>query len=75
MKIRAKLRVSSVTDDGTSDIVKFHAVHAGDKNSEDNTFAKATPAASLEMQINNPDLRGIIKPGQKFYVDFTPTDT
>lgn len=70
--IRAKLQVSEVTDTGYADKVRMHAVYSGDKNSEDNTFAKATPSASLEIQIDNPAARGLMKPGQKFYVDFTP---
>lgn len=42
--------------------------------SEDNTFARFTPSGSLSLTINNPDLLGKIKPGQKFYVDFTLAD-
>lgn len=42
--------------------------------SEDNTFARFTPSGSLSLTINNPDLLGKIKPGQKFYVDFTPAE-
>ena len=38
---------------------------------EDNTFALFTPGANLEMHITNPVLMGLIKPGQKFYLDFT----
>jgi len=39
--------------------------------SEDNTFARFTPGGSLSLTVSNPDLFGKIKPGQKFYVDFT----
>ena len=47
----------------------------GDKGeSEDNTFARFTPSGSLSLTVNNPDLLGKIKPGQKFYVDFTLTE-
>lgn len=69
--MRAKMVVQTVTDNGYSDIIKLNAVFGGSSNSEDNTFAKATPSASLEMQIDNPLLKGTIKPGQKFYLDFT----
>ena len=44
------------------------------KTPEDNSFSQATPSASLTMQVNNPAVRGAFKPGQKFYVDFTPAD-
>ena len=72
MKMRAKLTVQEVTDNGYSDRVKFSAIYTG--SPEDNSYAKATPCASAEFQIDNPALRGQIKPGQKFYVDFTPID-
>jgi len=68
------MQVSQVTDNGYSDIVKLNAVYSGDKNSEDNSYSKATPSATLEMQIDNPAVRGQMKPGQKYYVDFTPTE-
>lgn len=81
-KMRAKLRVSFVLpyqDDGkvTGERVGFAAVYKSggypaDGSDEDNTFAKFTPSASLDMQIANPDLFGKFKPGDTFYVDFTP---
>lgn len=74
MKMRARFSVQQVTDNGYSDIVTMGAVYCGDKNSEDNTFAKATPNGKLEITIDNPELRGKIKPGQKFYLDFTPAE-
>lgn len=74
MKTRAKFKVDSVEANEYSDIVKFSAVYGGDKNSEDNTFSKATPSASCTMQVTNEAVRGQFKPGQKFYVDFTPAE-
>ena len=68
------MQVSEVTDNGHSDRVKLHAVYTGDKNSEDNTFAEATPTANIDITINNPTARGLMKPGQKFYVDFSPAE-
>jgi hypothetical protein len=38
---------------------------------KDNSFAKFTPTAELTMAVRNPELLGKIKPGQKFYLDFT----
>lgn len=72
--MRAKLQIESVTKTAYAEHLKFHAVYGGDTNSEDNTFSKATPSASLEMQITNEALYGQFKPGQKFYLDFTPAD-
>lgn len=71
--MRAKFVVAKVEDYcGDEQSVQFHAVTDG--NPEDNTFAKYTPAASLQMTIGNPELVGKIKEGQKFYVDFTEAE-
>jgi len=40
-------------------------------NSEDNSFATWTPSGELKMTITNPNLLGVIKEGQKYYLDFT----
>lgn len=37
---------------------------------EDNTFAKFTPSADLNMLIQNHNLVDKFKIGQKFYLDF-----
>lgn len=77
--MRAKLEVESVTSTEGSEQLKFHAVakknaYPADGSDEDNSFARWTPSASLEMTITNPDLMGKFERGQKFYVDFTPAD-
>jgi hypothetical protein len=74
--MRAKLKVESVTKTEGNEILKMRAVcklggYPNDGTDEDNTFALWTPGATLEMFITNPALYGKIKPGQKFYVDFT----
>lgn len=73
--IRAKMRVQEVTINDYSDKVKLSAVYGGSNNAEDNSYAKATPSGSLELQIDNPNARGVIKPGMIFYVDMTPTES
>lgn len=74
-KMRAKLQVFSVTTLAQCEQVKFHAVgpssYPADGSDENNTFAKFSPSASLEITIANPALLGQFKPGQSFYVDFT----
>jgi hypothetical protein len=72
MKMRAKLTVEHVATTEQSDLVKFRALYSDTK--EDNSYAKSTPNATLDMQIDNPALRGQLKAGQKFYVDFTPIE-
>ena len=70
--MRAKVAVQSVTLNGYAEVVKYAAVSSG--TPEDNSFSAATPAGSIELTITNKDLWGTIKPGQKFYVDFTPAE-
>jgi len=41
---------------------------------EDNTFARYTPAGEITLTISNPDLVGVIQPGDQFYVDFRPIE-
>lgn len=75
--MRAKLRIVSVTKTLHGETLKMEAVskttaYPADGSDEDNTFAKFTPSASLEMAISNPALNGKFAPGNKFYVYFTP---
>ena len=75
--MRAKLKVTNVVSHPTADRITFCAVYKEngyppDGSDEDNTFAKWTPSADLQMTINNPELLGKFTVGQKFYVDFTP---
>ena len=72
MKVRAKFYVASVKITQHSDILEMSAVYGGSTNAEDNTFAKASPSGSLTLQIDNPDIRGKFKPGDVYYLDFTP---
>lgn len=69
--IRAKLHVSQVilTDYGQEQ-AELHAVCSN--TPEDNSFAKATPAATMKITIDNPAAQGFLRPGHDYYVDFTP---
>lgn len=76
LKMRAKMEVSAVKATEHGDIIEAAPV-CGDGafgpngESEDNTFARFTPSGFLSLMINNPNLICKIKPGQKFYLDFT----
>ena len=56
--------------------LQMHAVAAPKYDAsgldEDNTYAKMSPGASLNINIANPALWGKFKVGDRFYVDFTP---
>lgn len=87
MTIRAKMEVNEVVDTTYSDTVKLQCVMGRKnkdgsyrqttdaENKEDNSFASATPSGKMELQISNPALKGVIKAGQRFYVDLIPCDS
>lgn len=75
--MRAKFRVADVQSFGDSERVTFTAVskstaYPQDGSDEDNSFARFTPQADLVMTIQNPDLLGKFKIGQRYYADFSP---
>jgi len=77
--MRAKMKISQVTLTEYGEQLTFNAVcktgsYPVDGSDEDNTYAKFSPSASLQITIANPDLYGKFKPGQTFYVDFTPAE-
>ncbi len=39
---------------------------------DDNTYARWSPQANFDLVCMNPALFGQFKPGDKYYVDFTP---
>ncbi len=77
-KMRAKMRVETITKHGIdSESLLLYGVsksdgYPDDGSDENNTFAKFTPNAKLEITIMNPDLVGTFEMGDTFYVDFTP---
>ena len=71
--MRAKLTVTEVTRKyWGGDHVTFAAVYSD--TPEDNSYTEATPTASAQFNIDNPDLKGTFDPGDAFYVDFTPIE-
>jgi len=75
-KMRAKVKVTSVKLTEYGEVLEMAPVcsekpFGPNGENEDNTFARFTPCGSLSLTVNNPDLAGQFKPGQKFYVDFT----
>ena len=77
MKMRAKFELRRVIKQTgwEGETLQFSAVcgkpFGPDGESEDNTYARWTPSATLEMSVTNPELVGTFKPGTAFYVDFT----
>lgn len=78
-KMRAKLKLISVTSGENYDVLNFSAVgksgaYPEDGSDEDNTYARFSPQARLEITIANPDLIGKFKAGEKYYVDFSSAE-
>ena len=79
-KMRAKLRLHHIDERNAphSETLHFHAVAASrypeDGSDENNTYAKFSPSASLQLQVANPALIGQFEAGKDYYVDFTPAD-
>jgi hypothetical protein len=75
--MRAKMRISSVDAQYEGyETLSFYAVSRSDNYPEDgsdenNTYAKYTPSAKLELTVANPALLGKFKPGEEYYLDFT----
>lgn len=78
--MRAKMVVQSVAIYGTGEYrtekltlcaVAKSSGYPSNGSDEDNTYAKFSPSATLEISIANPALHGKFQPGQKFYIDFT----
>ena len=76
--MRAKMKVFSVQVTEYTETLTFGAVAAGkypeDGSDENNTYAKFTPSAKIEITVANPELHGKFRPGETFYVDFTPAN-
>jgi hypothetical protein len=85
-KMRAKMKVLAITETGHNDTEKgfvktqetlaFSAVskpngYPADGLDEDNTYAKWTPSATINITITNPELFDQFKVGEAYYIDFT----
>lgn len=84
--MRAKVKVGSVFplmfgENGgkVGETLTFHGVsksgsYPEDGSDEDNTFAKFSPSVSMTFDVRNPALFDKFRPGDTFYVDFTPAE-
>lgn len=77
--MRAKMKLTVVERYEHGEKLKFSAVaksnsYPADGSDEDNTYAKFSPSASVDILVNNPALFGKFEPGAKYYVDFTKAD-
>lgn len=67
MKMRAKFVINEIVRTTGGEILKMSAVAANsypaDGQDDDNTYARWSPSASLELYVANPALWGAYKPG------------
>lgn len=78
-KMRAKMSVLSVTPSNGVEILSFVAVakkdgYPADGSDENNTFARWSPQANLNITVANPALFGQFQVDEEYYVDFTPAE-
>lgn len=71
-KVRAKMKVTSITNFGTGIGVKLTAVYSTDPKNENRAFSDATPSANIDIQIaaGKPAADAFVV-GDEYYVDFT----
>lgn len=76
--MRAKMKLVSITVGQGSEKLSFQAVAASsypeDGSDENNTYARWSPSASVDLTVMNPALHGKFKPGEEYYVDFIPAN-
>lgn len=77
--MRAKFNLNKVEQFESGERLHFNAVaksggYPADGSDEDNTYAKFSPDAKLEIFVANPALHGKFKAGEKYYVDFIKAD-
>ena len=73
-RIRGKMVVESVTHYDYPAVLVTMECRYDRSIPEDQRFAKATPSGDLRMQIDNPDVIELMKPGKSFYIDFVPVE-
>lgn len=74
--VRGKFVVSQVTrthwNKDTAEITL--TAQYSPNNPEDQSYAAATPTATILMSVTNPAAVATLELGKAFYVDFTPLD-
>ena len=69
MTVRAKFKVTRLTQDMSSHKVEMEPVASG--SDENKSFFKYTPSGSIVLSTVNPEAAKQFAIGAEFYVDFT----
>lgn len=73
MTVTSVRRVADSQGNITQEEIGLNAVY-GPEGSPNSQWSKWTPAASLSMNVNNPEAFGKVLPGQFMFVDLTPCE-
>ena len=71
MSVRAKFKVTTLSQNTFGHTVELEPVYDSDPKSENGRFYKATPGGKITLSTVNPEAALQFKPGDEFYVDFT----
>jgi hypothetical protein len=75
MIARCKFTVESVTHHAYGGRTVTLATHYDEALSkEDRAFSTATPSGKMQVDISNPKVFDVFKPGAKVYVDVVPIE-
>lgn len=74
--MRAKMKLHHIDRRfPNQETLHYHAVSASpypaDGSDENNTYAKFSPSAVLQLTVANPTLLGKFSEGEEYYLDFT----
>jgi hypothetical protein len=72
LSVRAKFKCSSKTGHGDSSTVEFVPVYSG--SAENESFYKATPGGSINLQVVNKNTADRFEVGKEYYIDFIPAE-
>jgi hypothetical protein len=67
--MKAKLKITEVRQYEGSETLIFNADYSASQ--EDQSFAKATPSAQMEIVVTNPDLLGKFHAGESYTLTLT----
>ena len=69
--VRAKFKVSEITQRDFGKSITLNPVYSSDPESENGKFYKQTPGGTIVLSTVNEDASKQFEIGKQFYVDFT----
>lgn len=72
MSVRAKFKVTAVTQTESGNTVQLNPVTTGSE--ENKKFFRYTPAGRIELSIMNDEAAKQFEVGKEYYIDFTKAE-